>query len=564
MSITVTSDATPDETKAPLSARRIMVALDASEHANRALAEAVRLAKSTSGEIIGIHAYAALLHDRRFRQMEGGMPERYHQEEEMEYQREVHDDLITRGLNIISDSYHDVGEAACQAAELPYGRLSPEGKNYSQIVEALNEGEYDLIALGALGLGGMPGSIIGTVAERVVRRSPIDTLVIRDPERSITYGPVVVGMDGSSRSFAALFIAFDLHRRFGVEVHAVAAYDPYYHYVAFTAISKVLSDEAGKVFRFKEQEQLHEELIDDGLAKIYQSHLDISERLAEEEGVPLRTELLDGKAYHAIQKYLEKVDAGLLLVGKTGIHGDDALDIGGNAENLLRFAPCHVWLTQRTFTPALDLIAEETITWSEEAEALISRAPAFAQGMARTAVLRMAQERGHTYITSGLVREVAAKMMPGGDKLGEDTAGAEGTAEGVKVRRALRWDEAAVALIDAIDDAAAARNVRLRAEKAARRQGDGRVTADHVRKFLENVAPGEEALDWSAAALARLARVPEMMRDATRQRIEAVARQQGASEIDLEVVEAGLVEARKAMAEAMSKGGHKLAGEGED
>ena len=559
MSIIAESEQAPDETKAPAPARRIMVALDASDHADRALAEAVRLAKSSDGEIIGIHAYAAMLHDRRFRQMEGGMPERYHQEEEMEYQREVHDDLITRGLNIISDSYHDVGQQASDEAALPYTRLSPEGKNYSQIVEALGQGDYDLIALGALGLGGMPGSVIGTVCERVVRRSPIDALVIRDPERAIGDGPIVVGMDGSARAFGALLIAFDLHRRFGYEVHAVAAYDPYYHYVAFNAISKVLSEEAGKVFRFKEQEQLHEELIDDGLAKIYQQHLDVAERIAEEERVPLRTELLDGKAYHAIGKYLDLVGASLLLVGKTGVHGDADLDIGGNAENLMRLAPCHVWLTQRTHTPALDIVAEESIIWSEEAEAIVERAPAFAQGMARTAVLRIAQERGHTYITSKMVAEIAAKMMPGGDKLANAGDG-EAPAEAPRIRRPIGWDDAAVALVNGIEDRAASRNVRLRAEKAVRRGGGDRVTREHVAKFLDDAGSDPGALVWSAAALARISRVPEMMRDATRRRIEAVARDSGRSEVDIDIVEAGLAEARKAMAEAMADGGHKIGG----
>jgi nucleotide-binding universal stress UspA family protein len=270
----------PDETgiqdNAQASFSRILVALDASEHANHALAEAVRLAASVGGTVTGIHAYAAKLHDNRFKQMEGGLPERYRKEDEMERQRVVHDTLITRGLGVISDSYHDAAIPVCEAADVPYRRLSPEGKNYRRIVEAASSGEHDCLALGTVGLGVVPGSVVGTVCERVVRRSFINVLVIRDPKRSIGDGPLVVGLDGSARSFGALKTALELARRFGVQVHAVAAYDPYYHYVAFTKIAAVLSEEASQEFRFKEQEQLHEEIIDSGIAQIYQSHLDIA------------------------------------------------------------------------------------------------------------------------------------------------------------------------------------------------------------------------------------------------------------------------------------------------
>jgi len=533
---------------APASLERILVALDNSDHGNRALTEALRLAKTADGVITGIHAFAAKLHDRRFRQMEGGLPERYRAEEEMGRQREVHDDLISRGLSIISDSYHDVGQRACDQAELAYRRLSPEGKNYRRIVEAAEQGDFGLLALGALGLGAVPASVVGTVCERVVRRSPIDTLVIRDPGKSIGEGPIVVGVDGSDRSFGALITGLEIGRRLGVEVHAVAAYDPYYHYVAFNKIAEVLSDEAGKVFRFKEQEALHEELIDDGLAKIYQSHLDIAKRTAELRGDELTCTLLDGKAYHAILGYLEKVDASLLMVGKTGVHADPALDIGGNAENLLRLAPCHIWLGQRTFTPELDVIAQETITWSEEAEAYLSRAPEFARGMARKAVLRQAQESGHTFITVDIVREVAQRLMPARCK-------AHSIKYDQEADREIVWNGEATALIESISDRSLAATVRLRAEKLVRREGSDTVSAAHVRRFLnDSAAP---SLNWTAEALARLARVPAPMQDRTRARIEAVAREQGKSDVSLDVVELGMDEARKAMHAAMLEGGHK-------
>lgn len=534
---------------------RVLVALDASEYSDRALEESVRLAKTADGEITGIHAYAAMLHDRRFKQMEGGLPERYLEEEEMMYQRDVHDSLITRGLTIISDSYHDVAADACEKAELPFHRLSPEGKNYARIVEAAQSGDFDVLALGALGLGAVPGSLIGTVCERVVRRSPIDTLIIKDSGRAIGDGPIVVGIDGSELSNGALKTALDIGRRLGVEVHAVAAYDPYYHYVAFNKIASVLSDEAGKVFRFKEQEQLHEELIDDGIAKIYQSHLEIAQRTADEEGVQLTTKLLDGKAFKVIKDYLVEVNASLLVIGKTGVHVDDDLDIGGNAENLLRTSPCHIWLGQTAFTPHMEMVAEETISWSNEAEALLNRAPEFARGMARKAIIRHAQDLGHTFITRDIVDVVSQQLMPRGCPAHR----ARETGE-----EALKWHPDAMALVDAAGDNDIAAGIMLRAEKKARREKAREVGVEHVQPFLEKVVAKDSKFTWQAASLARISRVPDPMRDKTRERIEQVAQARGVSEITLEIVEAGLEEARKAMHEAMLDGGHTKTVDAED
>ena len=65
----------------------------------------------------------------------------------------------------------------------------------------------------------------------------------------------------------------------------------------FHSIAGVLSSKAQKVFRFKEQEKLHEEIIDSGLAKIYTAHLEIAKKIAEDEGVELKTTLLAGKPF---------------------------------------------------------------------------------------------------------------------------------------------------------------------------------------------------------------------------------------------------------------------------
>jgi hypothetical protein len=230
-----------------------------------------------------------------------------------------------------------------------------------------------------------------------------------------------------------------------------------------------------------------------------------------------------------------------VLVGKTGIHADAELDIGGNAENLLRNAPCHVWLGEATYTPPFDAVARETIAWTEEAEGKMELVPEAARDMVRTAILRFAQESGHTVITSGFIDEATERFCPA-------------RAGGIEGEDGPAWSDAAARLVDAVGDPGTTAGIRLRAEKRARREGAAVVAPEHVRPFLDPEAAPAPA--WSAGALARLARVPELVRTSVRGRIEALAQEAGVAEVTLEIAETAIAESRRAMDRAMRAGGH--------
>jgi nucleotide-binding universal stress UspA family protein len=552
--------------------RNILNALDSSDHSNRALSDAVSLATLSGARLTGTHVYAAKLHDVRFRQMEGGLPEQFRQEQELERQRDVHDDLITRGLSIITDSYLDQADRLCQQQQVPFLRSSLEGKNYRALAEEANSGKYDLLVMGALGLGAVAGSRIGTVCERVVRRANIDTLVIKNPQQEIAAGPVVVAIDGSTRAYGGLLTALALAQKWEVPLQVIAAFDPYYHYVAFNRIAGVLSEEAGKVFRFKEQEKLHEEIIDSGLAKIYQGHLAVAESIAKEHGAEVETVLLDGKPYDAIEKYLRKVNPSLLVIGKTGIHADPELDIGGNAENLLRNVECAVLLSQQEYQPAVDVMAEASTSWTTEAEQRMQNVPSFVRNMARMSILRYAQERGHTVITERIVEEATAQLMPGhAEEAMQEIVDAydAGELKSPLSDKPIRWSEEATLLLRTIEDLSLRGNLSMRAEKKARAEKSATVEATHVRPFLQDTpvaesslpsgkaepSTGSSELHWQAAATARLMRVPKgFMRNKSKQRIEDYAVANSLTEITLETAEAGLAKARKAMQQSMGAG----------
>jgi nucleotide-binding universal stress UspA family protein/rubrerythrin len=394
--------------------REVYVPVDNSDYSNQACVIGVDVARKFGGRIAGCHAYAAKMHDVRFRQMESGLPEEFRDEEEMKRQRKIHDQLITKGLEIITDSYIDVLEPLCEKYDVELVRRSLEGKNFKVIVEDVNAGDYDLVVMGAMGMAAVKDTVLGTVTERVVRRlTKADTLIVKDLDRS-PFEHIVVAIDGSAKSLGGLKRAIELAREFGGEVEAISVFDPYFHYAMFHSIAGVLSTKAQKVFRFKEQEKLHEEIIDSGLAKIYTAHLEVARKIAADEGVDLKTTLLAGKPFEQTLKYVREVDPTLVVMGRIGYHSDEEMDIGGNTENMMRYLPANVLVTNYEYQAPDLYTAAEHMTWTREALERMDRVPGFVVGMATGAILRYAIEKGYTVITAGVIDEVIRNILPPG------------------------------------------------------------------------------------------------------------------------------------------------------
>ena len=395
--------------------KSIYVPVDNSDHSNRAVACSLELGKAYSAKLVGCHVYAAKLHDYRFRQMEYTLPEEYIDEVELERQRKIHDSLITMGLKLISDSYLDGMSRQCKESNLEFEPRMMDGKHHAEILKDLEGSQYDLVVIGALGIGRARDSVIGSVCERVARQANRDVWVVKHvPEPGeAERDTILVGVDGSPQSFGALMTAIDLARTFGKKVETIAVYDPYLHYSVFNGIVNVLTEQAAKVFRFEEQNQLHEEIIDTGLAQIYQSHLEVAERMANEAGVEIKKTLLDGKPFQKIIDHARKTNPFLIVLGRIGVHSPkDETALGSNVENILRAAPCDVLLSTRLEVPTIDVRAEETIRWTPEAEARMKNVPEQVKGIARTGVLRLALEKGHSVITNAVIDEAMDRFMP--------------------------------------------------------------------------------------------------------------------------------------------------------
>ncbi len=534
--------------------KNILVAVDNSPYSEACCNAAVSLAQAFGAGVTGCHAYPARLHERRFRQMEATLPEEYLADEELERQRAIHQSLISLGLQLISDCYLDALERQCDTGEVPFARKTFDGKNWERLAEEINGSPHNLAILGSHGHGTSRVDSVGSVCLRVLRRTRTDTLVIKDP-RAFGNGAgrsILVALDGSQESFGALEAALALGKAYRRPVEAVAAYDPYFHYAVFNSMVEVLSSEAARVFRFKEQERLHEEIIDSGLARLYRTHLEVAERVAQAEGVSLSTTLLAGRAAEELASYAQRSQPWLICVGRIGVHSRESMDIGSVTEHLLRFAPSNLLVASRRVTPPLDLWSASGLRWTEEAEAVLLHAPQEHRGPLRLLAQQLAREQGHTVATASLVRQAMETMRPSpsaAQRMGEaalsvavetlrkqpgpvflcpgcghaareqrpvacpacgengqrflavdpqSLEAAAATQGGVEDRQAfdgarVRWSRAALQSLRHIEDAAQRRKARLRVEKAARLAKMPVITLEFTLRTLPDAATPQDS-----------------------------------------------------------------------
>lgn len=333
---------------------KILVPIDNSPYSALCTEAAVTLARAMKASITGFHVFAAQLHQERFREMEPMLPPQFREPSRLERQRAVHQPLIRKGLEMISYSYLEPLARRCQEASVPFTPRVVEGKNYVEIVREASEGDYDLVVMGAQGLGTREDSQLGGVCERVARRVRKDILIVKGGQFSldrlsasgagtaIASGAILAGVDGSAASQKVCKTAALLARLFGQPLELVSVYDPEFHRMAFQSLASTLSPDMKRMFSMDGQGKLHDEAIDGGLAKIYQGYLDDAKRQVQTDGLSVEATLLAGKPSSQIVLHARSRPVSLIVLGRSGRHCVPDLDIGNTTENVLRQARCHV------------------------------------------------------------------------------------------------------------------------------------------------------------------------------------------------------------------------------
>jgi nucleotide-binding universal stress UspA family protein len=304
--------------------------------------------------------------------------------------------------------------------------------------------------------------------------------------------------------------------------------------VVFGNIKDVLSAQAARVFKFEEQEELHNNIIDKGLLKLCQANLKRAEAMAREfPEVPLTTQILVGKPFQVVLQWAEEVRPSLLVLARHGAHRIEGTELGSQAENLVRLAPCNVLLVGTVGVRPEDVpwIEEDgvaSLPWAPEAEVRILRVPPFAQGIARRAVEEYVVEQGGDVVTGPRLDEAIRKLLPTHMQLIMGI----GTAEEVALAEVKAEEQMWRTRVEGHDGEPGDETVEVRCPVTGRVGRRARTAADPIV--------------WTEEAWARLGLVPLIARPLARNTVERFARGHGIWRVTTPVMD----ENKQAMIEA--------------
>ncbi|MFI5181474.1 MAG: universal stress protein [Thermoanaerobaculia bacterium] len=223
-------------------------------------------------------------------------------------------------------------EPAAQAG-IPVRSLVLEGEPAAVILEEARRVPECLVVLGTHGHSGFENLVLGSVAEKVLRKAPCPVLTVpRDPEEgpaaAIPFGRILAAIDFSRSSEAGFDTALDFAEASGAAV--TAAY----------VVREVPATEAPEMIHFNVPE--YRRLLEKEARERLRAFV-----AARSRGLKVETRILAGKPWRRILHLAHEIAADLVVLGVQGRSAADLLLFGSTAHHLVRTAPCPV-LTVRT------------------------------------------------------------------------------------------------------------------------------------------------------------------------------------------------------------------------
>jgi len=208
------------------------------------------------------------------------------------------------------------------------------GSAYRKVLTKIDAWKPDIVVMGSHGRKGVMRFLLGSVAERVVRESPVLTVIVKTGvKKKFALDKIALATDLESPDAPSMHEFNRLLTATAAEGHLVHAYDRS-NWMDHWARAYGSGEEV-------EPPQGAEQIID-ATERHRRAQLAKEAEMLRGDGHKIQAELIDDEPWDGVTKYCEKHAIDLLITGTHRYHGFDRLVLGSVAERILRLAKCPV------------------------------------------------------------------------------------------------------------------------------------------------------------------------------------------------------------------------------
>lgn len=293
----------------PVSFRKILVATDFSEHAGAALGRAVSLAERTGAAVSVLHVVDHVISQVPGTSFAG-------------HWRIAPAEVRKAEKRLRKESEERLGDwtAPFRKTGVTLRTETVVGTAFIEIIRAVLRQKSDLLLAGTRGLGALHRLLVGSTAERLIRKCPCPVWIVH-PEHEWPIRRILVPVDLTEVSGKCLNLAATLAQFWKCEVQA-------FYVLNEPAAEASIEMIQGRGTSLAQQRRDYRQAAADHLHEFVAAHTPA--------GIEVEERLAVGHAWRMIGLSANRIDASLIVMGSVARTGISGLLIGNTAEKVLR------------------------------------------------------------------------------------------------------------------------------------------------------------------------------------------------------------------------------------
>ncbi|MBP6469637.1 MAG: universal stress protein [Chloroflexi bacterium] len=291
--------------------RKILVPLDGSELAERVVLPAIRIAEGVKAQVVLLTVVMPTPRPDR-----PGLVERAVQTSKYEaglYLKSVRSHYLPATVEVVT--------------------AVTTGQPANAIIAYVQENDVDLILMTTHGRSGLTRWSYGRVAEKVLRRAPCPTVILRSHQQIVPEGikRILVPLDGSRLAEQALPPAHDIAAALGAEIVLLQAIEPMLPF-PFSAANVAEEVETSPVWEYLTRVRIR----------------------LQAGGVTTQAEVVVGPVADAVIDYADSHQVDLIVLSSLGSSGFQMWVFGSVAERVMQGAHCATMVIRQEETAQED------------------------------------------------------------------------------------------------------------------------------------------------------------------------------------------------------------------